>query len=177
MVSWSYTEQDHRGDVSLVWRYCVLLWCYCAPHEGKGWTFLLLTCARWHHALLKNNQTDVFFSQEPTSLCENWDLKMWHPHTGLCTGPTWGCLTVATPWVPARMLTQKQMWSCRLSTQSGSGDATPSPAAAPACQAGPTPTSPSPTRSMRTLKPVSGDSACKWQPRALSGVSHAATPP
>lgn len=161
----------------LVWCCCVLLWCCCAPHEGRGWTLQLVTCATWHHALLKNNPSDVFFSQEPTSLCESWDLKMWHRHTGLCTALTWGCLTVATPSAPARMPTQRQMWSCHPSTQWGSGDATPSPGAAPACQAGPTPISPSPTRSMRILKQVSGDSACKSQPRALQGMSLPTTPP
>lgn len=166
MVSWSHTVQDNRRGVSLVWCYSVLLWRCCSPGEGRWWALLLLTCPRWHHALLKNNQANVFFSQGPTSLCENWDLKTWHPHTGLCTAPTSGCLTVATPSAPARMPTRRQTWSCHPNTQWGSGDATPSLDAAPACQAGQTPTSPSPTRSMRILKPVSGDCACNCQPRA-----------
>lgn len=84
---------------------------------------------------------------------------MWHPHMGLCTGLTLGCLTVATPSALAQMLTRRQTWSCHLSNLWGSGDATPSLDAAPACQAGPTPTSPLPTRSTRIQKPVSGDSA------------------
>lgn len=79
---------------------------------------------------------------------------------GLCTGLISACLTAATPSAPARMPTRRRTWSCRPSTRWGSGDAAPSPDAAPACRAGPIPTSPSLTRSTRTPKPVSDDSAC-----------------
>lgn len=109
MVLWSqcHTEQDHRRGVSLVWCYCVLLWRCCAPHEGRGWTLLLLICARWHRALLKNNQANVFSHRS----------QLLFTRTG-----TWRCDTHTWDFVPDRHRAASLwlLYQCRLRCRHGS---------------------------------------------------------